>query len=449
MLGRSGGGSTWNYTFAWSDHLTQVKKNSSVVAQYYYDGDGGRVKTVEGSVTTLYGAGFEKITANNTLVKLISGNGMIARIINDTVRYYHANHIGSTRLVTNSSGGVVFNSNYKPFGAQVNQTGTDPFKFQGKHEDSPTGLYYFGDNYYDPDLGRYISNSYVFAGNNPLGGSTISIAMNIDMSTGIDRTFIQNQWKQYALPSPPAPVPITQAAAMPPAIPSTVFDLALEPTPASAPIPTSSANTVISTNTGSLSSDTISAATTSASSWQPKTAAYGSSSKQWFLEDYAKWAKGYVDQVKQALYVTDANWLDYDPTIFDWWDNAPWDYPAKAAGFIIYLNPNYFAGSTDPDLGVLIHEMAHVYLKIYWHWNHDDGNTGLDEGVVDYVRANVFPSSPVTGYRGYYEWVSGKIKQAEYDGDTNFFRTLLAAESWSSTYSDWTLKNMFGTSPIY
>jgi len=146
MLGRSGGGTTWNYSFAWSDHLTQVKKNSSVVAQYYYDGDGGRVKTVEGSVTTIYGAGFEKITSNNTLVKIISGNGMIARIVNGTVRYYHANHIGSTMLVTNSSGGTVFNSNYKPFGAQVNQTGTDPFKFQGKHEDSPTGLYYFGDN---------------------------------------------------------------------------------------------------------------------------------------------------------------------------------------------------------------------------------------------------------------------------------------------------------------
>jgi len=33
-----------------------------------------------------------------------------------TVEYYHVDHLGSTRLKTNSTGGVIYESNYEPYG---------------------------------------------------------------------------------------------------------------------------------------------------------------------------------------------------------------------------------------------------------------------------------------------------------------------------------------------
>lgn len=52
----------------------------------------------------------------------------------------------------------------------------DPVTFTGKQQDDPTGLYYFNARYYDPNLGRFISedpvrdgaNWYIYCANNPL-----------------------------------------------------------------------------------------------------------------------------------------------------------------------------------------------------------------------------------------------------------------------------------------
>jgi len=72
---------------------------------------------------------------------------------------------------------------YTPFGIIANQQETinQPFKFVGQHGvmTEPNGLYYMRARYYDPEVGRFISedplgveggdvNLYVYVGNNPL-----------------------------------------------------------------------------------------------------------------------------------------------------------------------------------------------------------------------------------------------------------------------------------------
>jgi hypothetical protein len=52
------------------------------------------------------------------------------------VEYFHQDHLGSTRLKTNANGGVVYETNYKPFGPNQNETGSEEFKYTGKQEDS-------------------------------------------------------------------------------------------------------------------------------------------------------------------------------------------------------------------------------------------------------------------------------------------------------------------------
>jgi RHS repeat-associated protein len=69
-------------------------------------------------------------------------------------------------------------------GTDITATGSaisNTFFFQGRHLDSESGLYYFRNRYYSPELGRFISrdpigyaggdvNLYRFVGNGPYGG---------------------------------------------------------------------------------------------------------------------------------------------------------------------------------------------------------------------------------------------------------------------------------------
>ena len=92
--------------------------------------------------------------------------------------YYHTDHLGSIRAVSNSNGNIVGLYTYDPFGnviQEVSYPDADRLRFTGKRLDA-TGLYYFNARYYDPTLGRFISadparqglNWYVYCNNNPL-----------------------------------------------------------------------------------------------------------------------------------------------------------------------------------------------------------------------------------------------------------------------------------------
>jgi RHS repeat-associated protein len=103
----------------------------------------------------------------------------------DGVFHFHANHIGSSTLVTDAAGLEVTRIEYDPFGRLLPaSSGTDASrpKFTGKELDA-TGLYYSDSRYYDPELGVFISaddrlggdplksasfNRYAYALNNPV-----------------------------------------------------------------------------------------------------------------------------------------------------------------------------------------------------------------------------------------------------------------------------------------
>jgi RHS repeat-associated protein len=73
----------------------------------------------------------------------------------ETVVYFHADAIGSTRLVTDASGAVVERYDYLPFGEPWASSGLDTRRFGGKERDTETGLDYFGARYYSSLNGRF------------------------------------------------------------------------------------------------------------------------------------------------------------------------------------------------------------------------------------------------------------------------------------------------------
>ncbi len=102
--------------------------------------------------------------------------------------YFHANHLASSSLITDSTGAIMARVEYKPYGEMVPlpDDGADMFrsKFTGKEWDKDSELYDYHARHYDPFTGRFLTadsllsggsaqdatslNPYAYANNNPV-----------------------------------------------------------------------------------------------------------------------------------------------------------------------------------------------------------------------------------------------------------------------------------------
>ncbi|UCE60936.1 MAG: VCBS repeat-containing protein [Phycisphaerales bacterium] len=78
----------------------------------------------------------------------------------ESVHFYHADHLGSTSVVTNSNGELVSELSNYPFGHPRYEYHAgapfDPiYQFTGKERDSETGLHYFEARYYASEISRF------------------------------------------------------------------------------------------------------------------------------------------------------------------------------------------------------------------------------------------------------------------------------------------------------
>jgi len=163
----------------------QISQPAETVAEFVYDGDGGRIKKIASSGSTVYIGSSYEVNNGITTKHIFCGSNRIASKSSDgTLSYIHSDHLGSSNVITDDSGNVVQTLEYLPYGqTHVNQ-GVDSvsYKFTGKELDFLTGLYYYGARYYDPEIGRFIQpdtiipdlfypqelNRYTYAGNNPV-----------------------------------------------------------------------------------------------------------------------------------------------------------------------------------------------------------------------------------------------------------------------------------------
>ncbi|MBT0960257.1 RHS repeat-associated core domain-containing protein [Denitromonas iodatirespirans] len=96
---------------------------------------------------------------------------------------FHHDNVNNVTAVTGHNGGTSQAIAYSAFGKTVSSTGASPnrLKYTGR-EDDGSGLYYYRARYYDPVIGRFISEDpigfasgdmsfYVYAGNNPVNAN--------------------------------------------------------------------------------------------------------------------------------------------------------------------------------------------------------------------------------------------------------------------------------------
>ncbi len=175
-----------SYTFDYEHRLIGIGSSY----QFSYDGTGNRLEAVRGGVVTryIYGAGRNLLAeadgSNNITRYYIYGLGLLAMVTpSDQVYCYHFNAVGSTIAMTDQTQAMVNKYAYDPFGNIVNQIEAvaQPFRFVGQLGvmTEPNGVYYMRARYYDPDVGRFISedptgfeggdvNLMAYAQNNPV-----------------------------------------------------------------------------------------------------------------------------------------------------------------------------------------------------------------------------------------------------------------------------------------
>ncbi len=214
----------WSYVYDNQNRLTAVgyqpmAKTVKKIAEYFYDGDGGRTRKVVyryldpayrndetkdifftqmGNINfgpndmvtsqTTYVGNLYEIEDSRKTKNIFLGSIRIAAVTGTEVDFYHMDHLGSANIITDATGALRSLTEYDPFGkisrfvrfgSKIN-TGWQ--YFNDKPFDDETGLIFYGARYYDPKLGRFITadtivqepgnpqtlNRYTYCNNNPV-----------------------------------------------------------------------------------------------------------------------------------------------------------------------------------------------------------------------------------------------------------------------------------------
>lgn len=163
---------------------------------YDYFPDGLRAKKTANGQTTQY------VYLNGKVIEELDGSGSVTArniwgdelIYRETYRsgtkekggYYYYNSHGDVVKIVDAAGNLLNRYDYDAWGnidgATLQETMSNPFTYTGEMYDKETGLYYLRARYYDPQVGRFISedtykgqvdnplslNRYTYTHNNPL-----------------------------------------------------------------------------------------------------------------------------------------------------------------------------------------------------------------------------------------------------------------------------------------
>jgi RHS repeat-associated protein len=157
-------------TYTWN---AEGKIKSVAGVNYTYDGDGRRVQKSNGKLYW-YGLSSDPLaetdgSGNLTDEYVFFGGKRIARRdASNSIVFYSADHLGTSRVVTSSTGTILDDSDFYPFGGErvVLSSSGNTYKFTGKERDSESGLDNFGARYNSSSTGRFMSPD-------PLGGKLL------------------------------------------------------------------------------------------------------------------------------------------------------------------------------------------------------------------------------------------------------------------------------------
>ena len=224
----SASGVVLNYDYDTQDRLVAVRRGTVLVARYGYDPMSRRTwkeqyrdstgQALNPALRTYYLYGDEGLLAEATQEIGLANDGSVLATVHpviatqygvtpdsefssdvlfvktrnaagaSVVGYYHRDQLGTPLQMTDKTGAIIWSASYDAFGQatittpNASATGvTSNVRSGGQYFDAETGLHYNYHRYYDPALGRYITedpiglaggvNRYAYLNGNPLAGT--------------------------------------------------------------------------------------------------------------------------------------------------------------------------------------------------------------------------------------------------------------------------------------
>jgi RHS repeat-associated protein len=170
---------TTSYTWNFENRLTGMTlPGTGGTVSFEYDPFGRRIEKISPNTTSIFAYD------GDNLVETVNASGgevasyaqadnidePLAMNRSGTIDYYEQDGLGSITSLTNSSGAIANSYTYDSFGNVTASTGTvsNPFAYTAREFDPEAGLYYYRARYYDPTVGRLISEDPLgFAGSGP------------------------------------------------------------------------------------------------------------------------------------------------------------------------------------------------------------------------------------------------------------------------------------------
>ena len=190
LINRTDSGNTTLYEYDYDNQLKKVTLPDSSTVIYQYSADKHRLNKTSTTGTTLY-----VYDGDNILMELDENGDKTAfyaygpnidepilMVISGASYYYHADHLGNIRVLTDSNENVMATYQYDAFGSILLETGSvkNPYRYTGREWDVESGLYYYRARYYNAIFGRFMQkdprddayktgeNMYVYVTNNPV-----------------------------------------------------------------------------------------------------------------------------------------------------------------------------------------------------------------------------------------------------------------------------------------
>jgi RHS repeat-associated protein len=182
---------TTQYTWDFENRLSSVTlPGSGGTVTFKYDPFGRRIYKSFSSGISVYAYDLDNLieetnSSGATLARYAQTEDLdepLAMLRSSTTNYFQADGLGSITSLSNSAGALGQTYGYDSFGKQINSSGSlvNPFQYTGREADTETNLYFYRARYYDPQLGRFLSedpiwggeegkpNLYVYASNDPV-----------------------------------------------------------------------------------------------------------------------------------------------------------------------------------------------------------------------------------------------------------------------------------------
>ncbi len=159
-------GHTLTFVYDVRDRLVRVSQDTTTLGQFRYDHAGMRIQKegAQGIVRYTYDDGsvlLQTDGAGTTLAKYDYGPDRLLSLeqVTEGEQFYHFDALGSVVNLSKPDGSLQARYQYDAWGNERATTGSswNRFAFTGHEKDEETGLYYFKARFYDPQLGRFLS----------------------------------------------------------------------------------------------------------------------------------------------------------------------------------------------------------------------------------------------------------------------------------------------------